>query len=209
MYMTLHHASRDNMKKDEPSPAAKSYALFLARQKEAIRVTRHLADMACWLEWRCPELWRLAGESIEQRLPVRPAWTTLRGGQFIEALRLAGLMSPALAAEAMRPFAQLEAVRSAYVVNAPTFGNRSPLITIAHLESLNEKRASDDRSGRFGSLRSRRVGFLAKGRGRSSGASDSAHQGSGGDAGAPESTASGARAARQDARQACASSDAR
>lgn len=190
MYMTLHHTSRDNMKQHDASPAKQSYLCYLSRLTAALNMTRQLAEMACWLEWRCPALWQLAGEAIEARMPVRPSWATLRGGQFIEALKLGGLMAPGLAAEALRPFAELEAVRSAYVANARTFSaSRSPLAIVGDRISLNDKTSSDCRSERFGALRARRAAFFAKGRGRPAGDADATGEGGTDDAGAPEPTA--------------------
>jgi hypothetical protein len=114
-------------------------------------------EVALWVAWRCPELWRQAGEAIELRLGVRPSPWTMQGGRLVEALRLAGVMDGPTAARAMAPFARFEAVRVAYAKQAPAWGVDAPLLTSNERQHYHAKTSSDDsRGGRVG--RARRAG---------------------------------------------------
>lgn len=166
-------------------PARRSFAHWARLHEEAKADARRLAELACWVEWRCPELWRQAGDAIARRLPIAPSWSTQRGGQFIEALRLAGVMDPERAAEAMRPYAELEAARVAWRGNAPALGVHSHRLTDKY-GRLSENTTSDDQASRFGGLRARRAGFLAARSGGRQRLTSGAHGSSTGDLGAPE-----------------------
>lgn len=135
-------------------------AAWHAARADANRVR----EMAAWVAWRCPQLWQLAGQAIERRLGVRPSPITMQGGRLVEALRLVGVMDAATAAKAMRPYAQLEAIRVAYARQAPAWGVASPLCSRLHQKEYADEVASDDEASRAGRRRARRAG-VASGRG--------------------------------------------
>lgn len=139
-----HHATPSLIKPHERALKHKSLQEWRAAWAAARAESARARELAAWVAWRCPQLWKLAGLAIERRMgDVRPSPLTMQGGRLVEALRLAGVMGEAATVRAMRPYAELEGLRVAYARRAIGWGVAAPLRTGAHRTKYKHEHASD------------------------------------------------------------------
>jgi hypothetical protein len=118
---------------------------------------RRVADLAGWLQQRCPSLWALGVAAVRQRWGEDVHPLTVGGAGLVLALQQVGVMQDGVAVQQLQPFERLEGLRQHYIGARGGAGFRDLQSRIARLDIMWQ---SDEQAGRKERLRARRARFL-------------------------------------------------
>ena len=166
MYTIVHHrATTLTMGRQLDSEKLQLLHAIEGQKRVCIKAVRRAADMAAWLQQRCPVLWQAGAALARQRWGDRVHPLTLGGAGFVLSLGQGGLVGGKAAARLLQPFERLEQLRGDYWVDPKALGVLEPgtgyYAKRRRIESAKLGTESDGQTGRFERLRARRASLTA------------------------------------------------
>jgi hypothetical protein len=125
---------------------------------EAHQLARGVAELAAWLQARCPQLWAAAGEQLRLDWPGDVHPVTAAVVRYWLALELVGAMRPDVRLALCGPLRALETARQAYHAGEPSAAYR---VWLSRIDVIRSALATDGQERRSSGIRARRAHFLA------------------------------------------------